>query len=185
MEIITERLRLREFVIEDWRAVQAYHQDPRYQRYYPERALSDTAEHAFVLGFIEDQNAKPRLYYQFALQLLQTGKLIGNVGIRLRSLGKREPEARQADIGYELDPAYWGRGFASEAARAVLEFGFMELRVHRIWAYCLAENLASAHVLEKLGMRLEGRLREDEYFKGRWWDSLIYAILEQQWRPER
>jgi RimJ/RimL family protein N-acetyltransferase len=184
MEIITERLRLREFVIDDWQAVQAYHTDPLYQRYYPERSLSDATERAFVLSFIEQQDTQPRINYQFAIELPENGNLIGNAGIRLRSLGKREPDAYQADIGYELDPGYWGKGYASEAVRAVIKFGFATLRVHRIWAYCLAENRASAHVLEKVGMRLEGHLREDEYFKGRWWDTLIYGMLEEEWKPE-
>jgi RimJ/RimL family protein N-acetyltransferase len=55
--------------------------------------------------------------------------------------------------------------------------------MHRIWAGCLAENTASARVLEKLGMRLEGRLRDNEFFKGSWWDALIYAILDHEWQP--
>lgn len=185
MEILTERLKLREFVAEDWRAVQEYHKDPRYRRYYPITYASEAVARAFVQGFIDEQTRIPRTNYQFAIELLANGRLIGNVGIRLRSLGRRQPEARQADIGYELNPRYWGKGYATEAARAAVDFGFATLQVHRIWAECLAENRASARVLEKLGMRLEGRLREDDYFKGRWWDTLIYAILEDEWRAER
>lgn len=79
--------------------------------------------------------------------------------------------------------SYWGLGYASEAARAMLAFGFNEIELHRIWAQCNAENQASWRVLEKLGMRLEGRLRQDDFFKGRWWDDLIYAILENEWNP--
>jgi RimJ/RimL family protein N-acetyltransferase len=56
------------------------------------------------------------------------------------------------------------------------------LHVHRIWAGCIADNAASTRVLEKLGMQLEGRLREKEHFKGRWWDTLVYAILEDDWK---
>ncbi len=182
MEILTDRLKLREFVPEDWRAVQTYRKDPRYRRFYPILRASEAATRAFVQGIIEEQSRRPRTTYQFAIELGENGRLIGNVGIRL---GKRQPEARQADLGYELDPRYWGKGYANEAARAVVNFGFETLQVHRIWAECLAENQASARVLEKLGMRLEGRLREDEYFKGRWWDTLIYAILEDEWRAER
>lgn len=185
MEILTDRLKLREFIPEDWQAVQTYHKDPSYRRYYPVWCATEAAARAFVQGLIEEQSRHPRTTYQFAIELGENGRLIGSVGIRLRSLGRRQPEARQADIGYELDPRYWGKGYASEAARAVVSFGFEALQVHRIWAECLADNQASARVLEKLGMRLEGRLREDEYFKGRWWDTLIYAILEDEWRGER
>jgi RimJ/RimL family protein N-acetyltransferase len=64
----------------------------------------------------------------------------------------------------------------------MIEFGFNGLGLHRIWAECVAENQASARVLEKLGMQREGRLREKRWMKGRWWDTLIYAILEPAWR---
>ena len=62
-----------------------------------------------------------------------------------------------------------------------MQFGFAELKVHRIWAWCIADNAASARLLERLGLKLEGRLREKEYFKGRWWDTLVYGILENEW----
>jgi len=91
-------------------------------------------------------------------------------------------ERREGNIGYELDPVYWGRGYATEAARAILAFGFQDLGLHRIWADCVAENTSSAHVLEKLGMRREAQFREREYFKGRWWDGLVYAILDYEWQ---
>jgi RimJ/RimL family protein N-acetyltransferase len=93
--------------------------------------------------------------------------------------------ARDADIGYELDPHYWGHGYAIEAARAIMEFGFAELLLHRIWAKTNADNTGSIRLLEKLGMRQEGRLREKEYFKGRWWDTLIYAILDREWEERK
>jgi RimJ/RimL family protein N-acetyltransferase len=127
--------------------------------------------------FLAHQQAVPRIKFQLACTLKTNGQLIGNCGIRLESA-----EARQADIGYELDQNYWGQGYATEAARAVVEYGFSQLRVHRVWASCVADNLGSAHVLEKLGMRLEGRLRDNEYFKGRWWDTLVYAILDYEWQ---
>ena len=64
----------------------------------------------------------------------------------------------------------------------MLAYGFEELGVHRIWAHCVAENVASARVMEKIGMRQEGYLRESEWMKDRWWDTLVYAILEYEWR---
>ena len=85
-------------------------------------------------------------------------------------------------IGYELAPEQWGNGYATEAARAIVEFGFTELRLHRVWAWCAADNTGSAHVLEKLGMQREGRMRDKDRYKGRWWDRLYYAVLEPEWR---
>jgi len=92
-----------------------------------------------------------------------------------------DPERGEGNIGYELAPAYWGHGYATEAARGVLAFGFDRLGLHRIWAECVTENVASAHVLEKLGMRREGYFRDHAYFKGRWWDSLLNAVLDHEW----
>lgn len=177
MQLTTGRLTLREFVADDWPAVQAYHNDPRYLRFYEQDGATPESARAFVQMFLGQQAERPRTRFQLAIALRAGGPLIGNCGIRLRA-----PGAPEADIGYELAPQHWGRGYASEAARAMLAFGFAELRVHRIWAQCVAENHGSANVLRKLGMRQEGRLREQEFFKGRWWDNLIFAILEHEWR---
>ena len=95
------------------------------------------------------------------------------------------PNAFQADIGYELDPKHWNHGYATEAAHAMVDFGFSHFGLHRVWSWCVADNVGSAHVLEKLGMRLEGRLRENEYYKGRWWDTLMYAILADEWKAHK
>ena len=62
----------------------------------------------------------------------------------------------------------------------MVAYGFSELGLHRISSWCIADNVASARVLEKVGFQLEGRLRENEYFKGRWWDTLLYGLLESE-----
>jgi ribosomal-protein-alanine N-acetyltransferase len=176
MELHTPRLLLREFVTADWPAVLAYQCDSRYLRYYEwtERKPGDMQR--FVQMFIEQQEEQPRRKFQLAVVLKESGQLIGSCGIRKASV-----TAHEADIGYELAPEHWGHGYATEAARAIVQFGFAELRVHRIWAWCIADNVASIRVLEKLGLKLEGRLRDKEYFKDRWWDTLVYAILEDDW----
>ena len=90
---------------------------------------------------------------------------------------------REGNIGYELNPDYWGRGYATEAAWAMLSrsYGFDHLGLPRIWAELNAENAASAHVLEKVGMRREAHFREQDYFKGRWWGGMVHAILDREW----
>ena len=176
MMLTTDRLILREFVAGDWQDVLRYQSDPRYLRYYPWTGRTPEEVQQFLGMFLENQRQQPRAKFQLAVILRAEDRLIGNCGIRMETA-----DARVADMGYELAPEYWGRGYATEAARAVLAFGFAELRIHRVWANCIAENVASAHVLEKLGMRQEGRLRENEWFKGRWWDTLLYGILEHEW----
>jgi RimJ/RimL family protein N-acetyltransferase len=83
---------------------------------------------------------------------------------------------------FQDEQTHTRRGYATEAARAMLTYGFDSLGSHRIWAECNADNAASAHVLEKLGMRREAHFREHDYFKDRWWDTLIYAMLDREWR---
>jgi RimJ/RimL family protein N-acetyltransferase len=177
MILTTDRLILRDFVEDDWPAMLAYQTDPRYLRFYAWTRRTPQDVQAFVGRFVAQQERDPRLKFQLAIVLPASGHLIGNAGIRIKTAGGHE-----ADIGYELDPQHWGCGYASEAARALVQFGFERLHLHRISAHCLAENTASARVLEKLGMRLEGRLRDSEYFKGRYWDTLHYAILDHEWR---
>jgi RimJ/RimL family protein N-acetyltransferase len=177
MILTTDRLVLREFVEEDWPAVLAYQNDPRYLRFYAWTRRTPEDVQGFVARFIAQQERQPRLKFQLAITLPTTGQLIGNAGIRIKTAGGHE-----ADIGYELDPQHWGLGYASEAARSLVQLGFDQLRLHRISAHCLTENLASARVLEKLGMRLEGRQRDSERFKGRYWDTLHCAILDHEWQ---
>jgi RimJ/RimL family protein N-acetyltransferase len=178
MQITTERLLLREIEDDDWPAVLAYQRDPRYLRYYAWTERTESDVRAFVSMLAALKNEEPRRKFQLAITLPGDGRLIGNCGIR------RKPENDfEADIGYELDPAHWGNGYATEAARAVVAFGFRELGLHRVSSWCIADNVGSAHVLEKVGLRLEGRLRDNEHFKGRWWDTLHYGMLEEEWRP--
>ncbi|MHB8577121.1 MAG: GNAT family N-acetyltransferase [Dehalococcoidia bacterium] len=179
MRIATERLLLREFSSDDWLTVLAYQVDPRCLRYYAWEERTPEAVQGFVQMQTDLQYQQPPTKFQFAITLPATGELIGNCGIRKASV-----DALEADIGYELAPEWWGNGYATEAARSMLEFGFTEPRLHRIWARCIAENVGSAHVLEKIGMQLDGRQRDKVHFKGRWWDNLLFAILEDDWHAQ-
>lgn len=177
MRLETPRLILREFKGSDWPAVLAYQNDPRYLRYYhwTERTAADVQ--AFVQMFIAFQQERPRKNYQLAVVLKQSGQLIGNCGVRMN-----DPDLREANIGYELAAPYWGKGYATEAAGEILRFGFTDLCMHRIWATTVAENVGSARVLEKLGLRLEAHEREKEWIKDRWHDRLTFAILDHEWQ---
>lgn len=176
MQLETERLILRDFVAEDWQAVLAYQVDPLYLRYYPwtERTAEDAQ--SFVRMFCEWQTERPRTRFQLAVVTRKGGELIGNCGVRINDVTLGE-----GNIGYEIDSHYWGQGLATEAARAMVDYGFRELGLHRIWAVTIADNLGSKRVLEKLGMRQEALEREKEWIKGRWYDSLTYAILDHEW----
>jgi ribosomal-protein-alanine N-acetyltransferase len=151
MQLETPRLLLREFVAEDWPAVLAYQVDPLYLRYYHETGRTEDEVRAFVQMFLDQQRQQPRTKFQLALVLKAEGRLIGNCGIRIN-----DPDQREANIGYELESKSWGQGLASEAAGEIIRFGFTELGLHRIWSWCVAVNVGSARVLEKVAMRREG-----------------------------
>ena len=172
MILTTPRLILRDFVEDDWPAVLAYQRDPRYLRFYEWADRGEEDVRQFVQMFIEHQRQQPRTRFQLAVTLRNGGRLIGNAGIRLNGV-----DSHAAEIGYELAPDEWGKGYATEAAGEIVRFGFEELGLHRIGAWTVAENTGSARVLEKLGMSLEGRLRHYEHYKGRYWDVLMYGMV--------
>jgi RimJ/RimL family protein N-acetyltransferase len=87
----------------------------------------------------------------------------------------------QGELGYVLDPAHHGRGFATEVAVALLGLGFEGLALHRVYGRCDGRNAASARVMERAGMRREAHLRENEFVKGEWTDELVYAMLAAEW----
>ncbi len=177
MRINTERLRLREFAHDDWRAVLDYQRDPRYLRYYTwtERTENDVRD--FVRMFLDWRDERPRRRFQLAIIRGSDDRLIGNCGLR------RAPDNDDdAELGYELDPDCWGQGYATEAASAMVQFGFDGLGLRRITSWCIADNAASSRVLERLGFRLERRLCRQQHFKGRWWDILTYVLTVGEWQ---
>lgn len=176
MELETPRLRLREFVPGDWPAVLAYQRDPRYLRFYAGDDRTEAQARSLVETFVNWQHETPRYRWQLAIEWGETGELIGNVGLR-----RAGPDADLADLGYELAPDWWGRGIATEAAGRMLSFAFETLGLHRVHAHCIADNVASANVLEKLGLRREGLLRQHEHFKDRWWDVQLFGLLREEW----
>jgi len=111
-----------------------------------------------------------------AVILKETGALLGDVVLKWESA-----EHRQGEIGFVLNPAYHGKGYAYEASRVLLSLGFEEMKLHRIVGRCDARNTASARLLERLGMRREAHLVQNEWVKGEWTDELIYAMLDGEW----
>lgn len=120
------------------------------------------------------QKQNPRIAYVFGIDLIDTKQFIGLIAM---NLGKQN--YRTAEVWYKIHKDYWGRGYASEALTKLLEFGFNELKLHRIEAGCAVDNLASIRVLEKAGMTQEGRKRKILPIRGKWVDNYFYAILEE------
>ena len=176
MQLTTPRLVLRDFTAADWPAVLAYQRDPRYLRYYPWTERTEGDVRRLVQLFLDWQQEKPRRRFQLAITLPDTGRLIGNVGLRRPS-----DNDQVCEIGYELNPDYWGQGYATEAARAMVNYGFRELGLQRITSWCIADNSASARVLARLGLHQEEQRPQQQYFKGRYWDTQHYSLAVEEW----
>jgi RimJ/RimL family protein N-acetyltransferase len=178
MEITTSRLLLREFTMEDEAALHRLETDPAVRRYMGGGQPTQEETRAFLHRIQHALALDPRPSYTLAMVVRGEGRLMGVVRLTVtnRELG-------QAELGYRLSPAYWGRGYASEAARALVDFGFSTIGLHRVCALCHPDNSSSQRVMQKVGMHYEGHLREDWRNRdGSWRDSLLYAILEQDWR---
>jgi RimJ/RimL family protein N-acetyltransferase len=180
-ELLTKRLLLRGFRESDWRAMHDIVADERVTRYIPARASTEQEMREWVRYLAHAHQARPPRH-DFAITLrsqdtLSAGALIGSCWLSVQN-----DEPRQADLGYVLNYPYWGRGYATEAARAVLGYGFRELALHRVTATSRPANVASWRVMEKLGMRREGHLVQHRHIKGYWQDSYLYAILEHEWQ---
>ena len=101
--------------------------------------------------------------------------------IRGWSLGTLDLENHEGEIRYILNRDFWGQGYGTETATALLRFGFEQLDLHRIVATCDRYNIGSAGVLEKVGMRGEGHFLEHKWEKGKWCDSYYFAMLLSEW----
>jgi RimJ/RimL family protein N-acetyltransferase len=111
-----------------------------------------------------------------AALLKETGQVIGDVTLIWRSR-----EDRQGEIGFIIHPDHHGRGYATEAARVLLRLAFEDMKLHRVVGRLEGRNAASARVLERLGMRREAHLVENEFVKGEWQSEVVYAILDREW----
>lgn len=179
MVLQSDRLTLRELVPEDFEAVHAYASDPLVTQWMIWGPNTGEQTHAFLNTTIACQEQTPRQGYPFAVVLRDSGQLIGACDLRLI------PSDRAGEIGYVYHHPFWRQGYASEAGRALLRFGFGELGLHRIFATCDVRNVGSAAVLRKIGMRHEGTLLSHMMVKGRWRDTHMFAILEEEWAAAR
>jgi RimJ/RimL family protein N-acetyltransferase len=145
----------------------------RYQSFEP-RTLEECQayiEHDIALRSPE------RRRFDLAVTLVETGRLVGRVGLDVKA-----PEHRIGELWFILDRAFWGRGLMPEAARRLVDFGFHELDLRRIFIDCDPRNVGAIRLAEKLGMIREGHLRECVFVKGEWCDSLFFGVLAREWR---
>jgi RimJ/RimL family protein N-acetyltransferase len=173
------RLQVREFMPADRDALLEFTQDPSQLRYMLFKLGSEKEVDHFLEFAATAAREEKRLEWHLALETLGEPGLIGSVALMIE---KEYPSS--AELGYWFKQSAWGKGYATEAAHFALSMGFRNLGLHRIWGKCHVENPASAHVMEKAGMRLEGTIREHAWLRDHYRSSLLFSILESEFNEK-
>ena len=175
----TERLIAREFTLDDLQSVYEYASDIdncAFMEWAPETL---EGVRTYLESRLASQIADPRVTYDLALCKKDTGELIGSMGLYL------EDDRRTGMMGWVLNKKFRHMGYALEAARGFIHFGFLGLDLHRIYAYCDTENTASYRLMERLGMRREAHFIKNRFAKVRsrasWRSTYHYAMLRKEY----
>ena len=177
-DLAGERVMLRRFQPADVAEFVAYRSSPAVARYQSWDAPYPREEgERFVREIMREHPDTAGEWYQFAVALRPAGQLIGDCAAMPQA-----SDPRQCEIGFTIAPDHQRCGYATEAVRLLVGYLFTGRGKHRITAYCDARNAASAALLERLGMRREGHLRESTWAKGEWTDDLLYAVLDHEWQ---
>lgn len=170
----TERLYLRPVTIEDAEDMYEYTSDPETVKYMFEvhHNLDDT-KREILNYFVKEPIGK------WGVVLKKTGKFIGNAEMHI------DTHNLSAEIGYAIGRKFWGNGYAPEAATQILELGFAEMGLKRIYALYCVDNKKSGRVLEKIGMQKEGVLRNHSQLEGKTVNDGLYAMTDEDWQKLR
>ncbi len=179
--LVTDRLTIRRFEIRDVAAFTAYRSDPEVARYQGWDTPFDVEQaRRFVLTLTRSDPDTPNEWFQFAVTETTSGQLLGDV-----AAGPEGDDHRLARIGFTLAPQAQGRGFATEAVTALLDYLFCVRGKHRVAAACDPRNLASTALLARVGMRREAHHLQSVWSKGEWTDDVQYAVLATEWSARR
>jgi len=178
--IRTERLVLRTVALDDLDALR-YYTDPEVCRYLPFPAADEEALAQRVKNMAA-RVAPSEPDDVLALAAVHDGTLVGDLMLRLRTRADDRTPPAVAEIGWAFAPSYAGRGFATEAATALVGLAFGHYPLHRLVAHLDPRNVRSAAVCERLGMTREAHLRKDwPEADGTWTDDVIYGLLREEW----
>jgi [ribosomal protein S5]-alanine N-acetyltransferase len=175
----SERLLLRKMDEYDAEALYAYFSQDIVTQYFGMDTLKELEDaHKLLDNF--QQTFEQKRGYRWGIILKETNTLIGTFGIHsLIATHKR------AEIGYDLNPDYWHKGYATEALETVLEFGFNELELHRIGAIIFPENTASKNLVLKRGFVKEGLLRHYVFQHSKSHDTIVYSLTQKEWNAKK
>ena len=174
----SERLLLRRLNDDDVNEVLELRGNPEVMKYVP-RPLINTKEEALAhIALIEDKVVN-NIGINWAITLKGNSKMIGIMGHY-----RIQPENYRAEIGYMLLPQYHGKGIITEAVKIVVQYGFEQMQLHSIEAVIDPKNIASEKVLQKNGFVKEAHLLENEFYDGKFLDTVIYSLLKRNFKKE-
>lgn len=176
MEIKSERLILKELTETDLDFI--YKMQRNELVYFYEEDKEPTKEQIYekytkkITRMSQDENQ----FFIFIISTQLDRIPIGEIQIQLNW-----DEIKEWEIGYTLHPDYWGNGYASEASKMLLKYVFENLKAHKVVAFCNANNKKSAALMERIGMKRDGLLREGRLWRNEWCDEFVYSILEKDY----
>jgi ribosomal-protein-alanine N-acetyltransferase len=173
VQLTGPRVVLRQFRIEDVEDALSVVGDDKVTRFLSFDSRDRDATHTMLAGAIERAQLVPRTEYYLAATLPEDDRVIGFGRLGLGGV-------RAAKLGYAIKASEWGKGYATEAARLLLDFAFGPLALHRVSAAIGPDNDASIALVKRLGFTYEGRLRDHVFTNGAWRDSLLYSVLAHE-----
>jgi len=177
--LYTKRLVLRKLTLDDAKDLFEFASDPEVAKYVPWEPYKSIDDAVNFLKFTLEQYEKKQPA-RWGIVYKENNKLIGSCGFV-----DWNPSHFRAEIAYALSRDYWGKGLMTEAVKEVIRFGFEKMNLNRIQAMCIPENIGSYRVMEKVGMKYEGLIREYVYIKGKFQDLKLYSILKREYLEQK
>jgi RimJ/RimL family protein N-acetyltransferase len=169
---------VRDFRLDDVTAALRIVGDDQVTRWLSFDSRDLTGAAAMIEAAVERAQQEPRTEFYLAVTVAPDDELIGFARLALDGV-------RAGKLGYAIRADKWGHGYATDAVHTLTHFGFHQLGLHRISAAIGPDNAASIRVVERLGMRYEGRIRDHVFTNGAWRDSLLYSVLDHEWATTR
>ena len=179
IKLFTERLLIRDHVIEDLMEHHELFSDETSMKYLPgikTKTLEESKKD--LMESINEIKSENRKLYFFRIEDRKSKEYIGEIGYTVK---KETPVGKVVGLGYFINEKYWRQGYTTEALNRVIEFAFIENNVYRISTGCLKENKGSEKVMIKCGMIKEGEFKEYQLHEGRLKDRVIYRLLRNEW----
>lgn len=174
-EILTERLSLRRFQSDDAEAVYAYRYSPELREFLSWPPSRDEL-HSMIVRLRSKEFCSTAGWDHLVIARRSDNQILGDCAVCIG-----ENDSRIAELGIALVPEFQSQGYASETFNALFNFLFSNRGVHRAFTHVNPRNVASIALMERLGMRKEGQMKQGRWFRDEWVDDVIYGILASEW----